>query len=61
MGTCTYCGSDLSAYDPVCLCECEPNSTIGRFCNVACLVAYVDEEGLTEGDACEWTPGEDCC
>jgi len=53
MGACTYCGPDLSASDPVCLCECEPNSTIGRFCNVACLVGYVDEESRTEGDACQ--------
>ena len=26
------------------------------FCNYACLSAYIEEEGLTAGDACEWSP-----
>ncbi|MFB6150217.1 MAG: hypothetical protein ABEJ40_00275 [Haloarculaceae archaeon] len=61
-GICAYCGSDLAAYDPVCLCECGTDVTLGRFCNVSCLVAYADEEELTAGDACEWTPDDaGCC
>lgn len=26
------------------------------FCNYACLSAYIDENELTYGDACEWSP-----
>jgi len=29
-------------------------SAAGQFCNYACLAAYIEEEGLTEGAACEW-------
>jgi hypothetical protein len=32
------------------------------FCNYACLSTYVDENDLTTGNACEWSPDEnDCC
>jgi hypothetical protein len=26
------------------------------FCNYACLSAHIDEQELTAGDACEWSP-----
>jgi len=59
MPACTYCDSDVARHDPVCLCECSDGTGNGidyRFCNYACLSAYIDEEGLTSGDCCEWTP-----
>jgi hypothetical protein len=27
------------------------------FCNYACLSAHVEENDLTAGNACEWSPG----
>ena len=55
---CTYCGSDLANYDPVFVeaTEDDERVPVGGFCNYACLSAYIDEEALTYGDACEWSP-----
>ena len=53
---CTYCDSDIHRHDPVFVTEgsAEGGSAAGQFCNYACLAAYIEEEGLTEGAACEW-------
>jgi hypothetical protein len=57
---CTYCDSDLAAYDPVFVEETEAGERVpaGAFCNYACLSAHIDDADLACGDACEWTPGE---
>lgn len=57
---CTYCDSDLSAYDPVFVDETEGGERIpaGGFCNYACLSAHIESAGLSDGDACEWSPDE---
>ncbi|WP_433625691.1 hypothetical protein [Halomicrococcus sp. NG-SE-24] len=50
---CTYCGSDVTAHDPVFVAEgVDERQPVGRFCNYACLTAYVDEEELTSGACC---------
>ncbi|MDL5362582.1 hypothetical protein [Halalkalicoccus sp. NIPERK01] len=53
---CTYCGSDIERHDPVFVNEGTntSDSQAGQFCNYACLTAYVEEEGLATGAACEW-------
>ncbi|SEW16352.1 hypothetical protein [Natrinema salifodinae] len=59
MGTaCTYCGSDVERHDPVSVTEGDDDSAdrAGRFCNYACLAAYIEDEGLATGAVCEWTP-----
>ncbi|MFB6120245.1 MAG: hypothetical protein ABEJ68_03920 [Halobacteriaceae archaeon] len=57
MATCTYCGSDLSDYDPVvAVTEAYADGTeslTGRFCNYACLTQHVEEEDLTAGACCQ--------
>jgi hypothetical protein len=54
---CTYCDSDVGDHDPICVRDCDEHcSLVGRFCNFACLTAYVEREGLTERASCEWTP-----
>lgn len=55
---CSYCNSDLSVYDPVYVQKlAKPDAVdVGTFCNYACLTAYIDDEGLTTGEACAWTP-----
>ncbi|MFC7167345.1 hypothetical protein [Halospeciosus flavus] len=52
---CTYCGSDVTRHDPVYVAEDAADGgrvDVGQFCNYACLVQYVEEEGLTEGACC---------
>jgi hypothetical protein len=59
---CQYCGSDLAGYDPVFVEETGADGgriEAGAFCNYACLAAHIDDAGLTDGDACEWSPGAD--
>jgi hypothetical protein len=55
---CTYCGSDLSIYDPVYVEETQDGGRVlvGQFCNYACLSAYIGDEELTYGAACSWSP-----
>jgi hypothetical protein len=55
---CTYCGSDLSNYEPVFVEETRDGERVevGGFCNYACLDAHIDEAELTCGDSCEWSP-----
>lgn len=56
---CAFCGGDVRQHDPVCICECADGTASDvdvRFCNYACLRAYIDAEELTTGDRCEWNP-----
>lgn len=57
-GTCTYCGSDLAAYEPVYVEETSDGERVeaGQFCNYGCLSAHIDEACLADGAACEWSP-----
>ena len=59
MATCTYCGSDLAAYEPVYVEETDGGgrTPAGQFCNYACLSAHIDDADLTLGAACHI----DCC
>lgn len=59
MAVCTYCGSDLDAYDPIFVEETVDGGRepAGQFCNYACLTAYIDDADLTLGAACRI----DCC
>lgn len=52
---CTYCGSNIHGHDPVFVQEDTEFRRVdaGQFCNYACLSAYIDEEGLADGAACE--------
>lgn len=54
MASCTYCGSDLGAYEPLILDQAgdADRTEEGRFCNYGCLSAHIDEEGLIYGAAC---------
>jgi hypothetical protein len=58
MTECSYCGSDIERHDPVFVAETDSGQRIsrGRFCNYACLSAYIEEEDLTSGAVCEWSP-----
>ncbi|WP_254542970.1 hypothetical protein [Halomarina pelagica] len=58
---CAYCGSDLARYDPVFVEEATggpdgERESVGGFCNYACLHAWVEDEALVYGTACEWSP-----
>ena len=54
---CEYCGSAVFDHDPVCVRDCTDDcGSPAYFCNYACLSSYVDEEQLTVGDACKWSP-----
>ena len=54
---CAYCGSAIFDHDPVCVRDCTDDcGSPTYFCNYACLSSYVDDEELTVGDACEWSP-----
>ena len=55
MTGCTYCGCEIEAHDPMYVEEHEDGERVpaGQFCNYACLVAYVEREGLQEGATCE--------
>jgi len=49
---CPYCGSDASAHRDVRVAEGGDGESLGRFCGYACLVEYVEANGLTRGEAC---------
>jgi len=54
---CSYCGARIFDHDPVCVRDCvEDCGSPEYFCHYACLVSYVEEEGLTTGNACQWSP-----
>lgn len=56
---CSYCGSDVTAHDPLYL---EDNDgPVGQLCNFACLSAHIDAENLVVDTACNWSPERDCC
>ncbi|MFB6113120.1 MAG: hypothetical protein ABEJ58_03325 [Halodesulfurarchaeum sp.] len=59
MTACTYCGSEVEEHDPVYVEEQGETGRIerGRFCNYACLQAYIEDEDLVLGAACH----VDCC
>jgi len=55
--TCAYCGSRIFDHDPICVRDCRVDCGAATyFCNYACLSAFIDENELTYGDACEWSP-----
>jgi len=59
---CAYCGSRIFDHEPICVRDCDADcGSPTYFCNYACLSVYVEENGLTAGDACEWSPDDDCC
>ena len=54
---CAFCGSPIFDHDPVCVRDCTVDCGSPTYlCNYACLSAYIDENELTCGDACEWSP-----
>ncbi|ERH10858.1 MAG: hypothetical protein J07HX64_02637 [halophilic archaeon J07HX64] len=60
--TCAYRGSRIFDHDPVCVRDCDDDCGSPTYlCNFARLAVYIDENNLTTGDTCEWTPGGDCC
>jgi hypothetical protein len=58
MTECSYCGSNIERHDPVFVAETDDGQRVpsSQFCNYACLSAYIEEEELTSGAACEWSP-----
>ena len=54
---CAYCQSLIFEHDPLCVRDCTADcGSPTYFCNYACLSAFIDEENLTAGNACEWNP-----
>ncbi|WP_338727791.1 hypothetical protein [Haladaptatus sp. DJG-WS-42] len=55
---CTYCSQNVAEHDPVFVEELEAGNRVeaGQFCNYACLTSYIEENHLTTGAACAWTP-----
>jgi hypothetical protein len=60
---CAYCRSRIFDHEPICVRDCTDDcGSPTYFCNYACLSAYVEENELVTGDACEWSPDDsDCC
>lgn len=56
MTDCVYCGSTVEDHDPVFVAEGEPDAATTPFCNYACLAAHIEDEGLTAGACCQWSP-----
>jgi hypothetical protein len=53
--TCAYCESLIFNHEPVCVRDCKDDcGSPTYFCNHACLSAFIEENDLTTGDACEW-------
>ncbi len=53
---CVYCDSAVEAHDPVYVAEGAIDAEPMAFCNYACLTSHVDQQGLTEGACCNWSP-----
>lgn len=53
--SCAYCESLIFDHDPICVRDCTADCG-SPTCNYACLSAHVEKEGLTTGNACEWSP-----
>ncbi len=51
---CDFCQQDISAHDPVFVEELRDGERVhsGRFCNYACLSAYIADRDLTVGTSC---------
>lgn len=55
--TCTYCDSRIFDHDPICVRDCTADcGSPLYFCNYACLSVHINENKLTYGDACKWSP-----
>ncbi len=52
---CTYCGSDVHAHEPVFVDEEQrgERTTIGQFCNYACLAQHIENNELETGACCQ--------
>lgn len=59
MTDCRYCGCTVEAHDPVYVAEGEPDGESLPFCNYACLAEHIEQEGLTTGTSCNWSPESD--
>lgn len=59
---CAYCRSHIFDHDLICVRDCTADyGSPSYFWNYACLSAYIDEQALTVGNACAWSPnGDDC-
>ncbi|WP_164509630.1 hypothetical protein [Haloarcula limicola] len=53
---CTYCGLPVEDHDPLYLSTAPESEPTAQFCNYGCLATYIDEEELTTGTACSWSP-----
>jgi len=53
---CEYCESTVEEHDPVYVAGGAVDAEPMAFCNYACLTTYVDERGLADGAACDWSP-----
>lgn len=54
---CAYCDSRIFDHDPICVRDCTENCADPTyFCKHACLSAYIDDNDLTTGNVCEWSP-----
>jgi len=54
---CAYCDSLIFDHDPICVRDCtEDCASPTFFCNHACLSAHIEDNDLTSGDACAWSP-----
>jgi hypothetical protein len=53
--SCTYCGSDVEAHEPVFVEEEQDGTRVpaGQFCNYACLARHIEDEGLETGTYCQ--------
>jgi hypothetical protein len=54
---CAYCNSLIFDHDPICVRDCTGDcGSPTFFCNHACLSAHIEDNDLTAGDACSWSP-----
>lgn len=59
MTDCRYCGCEVEAHDPVFVSESSPDAEPHPYCNYACLVQHVEQEGLMTGTSCNWEPADE--
>ncbi|WP_438267088.1 hypothetical protein [Haladaptatus salinisoli] len=52
---CTYCGRDVHMHTPIFVNEERggEQTTVGQFCNYACLARYIEEKELETGACCQ--------